>query len=452
MKALFLTVLLAVSAMAQAVRVTGPAYDPSGAAFTNGTISVSGGVVRETIDLTDGTFGITLPAIPATASNTFYRAVYRTRTGTTWTRFWIPRASSTAVEVSAIESTAPPAGEVSPTQIGGALGNNTRVLCSNGSVTVWCDASSGGGTSLPSQSGNNGRFLTTNGSTPSWAVINSAVWGNITGELADQLDVTNALNSKEPTIAAGTTGQYWRGDKTWTAFPTIPTIASTNNVLKGSGGGNAIGATAGVDYAPATNGTNGQALTSDGAGGFGTAVNLLRNSPVTFEAGVCQGASPAMAFSFKTGTGATALCADEGGANGAVTGVAAFDAVGEQVQGRFTLPNDFNASGTVRLDIYYRAVPIAGTVTWRLDNATVADGETSGLVDFSAANQNTASASTVQGTTLRRSTVTVNSLTTTGWAANEQVYWRLVLSASTATVSTSSTIQVVAVRFTIPRA
>lgn len=31
-----------------------------------------------------------------------------------------------------------------------------------------------------------------------------------------------ALNAKEPTITAGTTSQYWRGDKTWQTFPSIP--------------------------------------------------------------------------------------------------------------------------------------------------------------------------------------------------------------------------------------
>lgn len=44
---------------------------------------------------------------------------------------------------------------------------------------------------------------------------NQAIWGAITGNLGDQLDLQNALNTKEPTITAGTTSQYWRGDKSW---------------------------------------------------------------------------------------------------------------------------------------------------------------------------------------------------------------------------------------------
>lgn len=41
------------------------------------------------------------------------------------------------------------------------------------------------------------------------------VWGSITGTLSNQTDLNSALNGKEPTITAGTTGQYYRGDKTF---------------------------------------------------------------------------------------------------------------------------------------------------------------------------------------------------------------------------------------------
>jgi hypothetical protein len=43
----------------------------------------------------------------------------------------------------------------------------------------------------------------------------SGVWGSITGTLASQDDLVTALGLKEPTISAGTTSQYWRGDKSW---------------------------------------------------------------------------------------------------------------------------------------------------------------------------------------------------------------------------------------------
>ena len=39
---------------------------------------------------------------------------------------------------------------------------------------------------------------------------------------------SSALSGKEPTIAAGTAGQYWRGDKTWATFPSIQTPVQYN--------------------------------------------------------------------------------------------------------------------------------------------------------------------------------------------------------------------------------
>jgi hypothetical protein len=48
-----------------------------------------------------------------------------------------------------------------------------------------------------------------------------------TGTLADSRIASSATwNAKEPGITAGTTSQYWRGDKTWQTFPTIPTVGT----------------------------------------------------------------------------------------------------------------------------------------------------------------------------------------------------------------------------------
>jgi len=46
-------------------------------------------------------------------------------------------------------------------------------------------------------------------------VPGSVDWGAIGGDLVDQLDLGIALGGKEPSIAAGTAGKYWRYDKTW---------------------------------------------------------------------------------------------------------------------------------------------------------------------------------------------------------------------------------------------
>jgi hypothetical protein len=56
----------------------------------------------------------------------------------------------------------------------------------------------------------------------------STAWGEITGTLSDQTDLQNALNAKEPTITAGTTAQYYRGDKTFQALNTTAVAEGSN--------------------------------------------------------------------------------------------------------------------------------------------------------------------------------------------------------------------------------
>lgn len=55
-------------------------------------------------------------------------------------------------------------------------------------------------------------------SSGTWTTLGSSgggTWGSISGTLSDQTDLQSALNGKEPTISAGTSGQYFRGDKTF---------------------------------------------------------------------------------------------------------------------------------------------------------------------------------------------------------------------------------------------
>ena len=46
-------------------------------------------------------------------------------------------------------------------------------------------------------------------------VPTSTSWGNIGGDIENQLDLMGAFNTKENVITAGNTSQYWRGDKNW---------------------------------------------------------------------------------------------------------------------------------------------------------------------------------------------------------------------------------------------
>lgn len=54
-----------------------------------------------------------------------------------------------------------------------------------------------------------------NGSGYTQLTDQTAVWGQVAGTLANQTDLQTALNAKEATITAGTTAQYYRGDKTF---------------------------------------------------------------------------------------------------------------------------------------------------------------------------------------------------------------------------------------------
>ena len=59
------------------------------------------------------------------------------------------------------------------------------------------------------------KFFKGDGTTSGGISMEGAAWGGITGTLSAQSDLNTALGNKENTIASGTTGQYWRGDKSW---------------------------------------------------------------------------------------------------------------------------------------------------------------------------------------------------------------------------------------------
>ena len=61
-------------------------------------------------------------------------------------------------------------------------------------------------------------------------VSSSAAWGGITGTLSSQTDLQTALDLKEDLIAAGTTAQYYRGDKSFqTLDKTAVGLANVDN-------------------------------------------------------------------------------------------------------------------------------------------------------------------------------------------------------------------------------
>ena len=73
------------------------------------------------------------------------------------------------------------------------------------------------------------------------ASVHTHTIDNVTG-------LQTALDGKEPTIVAGTTGQYWRGDKTWQTLPSYSLPIATASLLGGIkvGSNLSINATTGV--------------------------------------------------------------------------------------------------------------------------------------------------------------------------------------------------------------
>jgi hypothetical protein len=104
-------------------------------------------------------------------------------------------------------------------------GSNITISPVGGTGNVTVNAASGGITSLNLLTAAAQTFVNdTNVSIVSSGTTHTLTW---LGTLADsRIASASVWNAKEPAIAAGTTSQYWRGDKTWQTFPTIPTVGT----------------------------------------------------------------------------------------------------------------------------------------------------------------------------------------------------------------------------------
>ena len=127
---------------------------------------------------------------------------------------------------------------------------------------------------VAAQAGKSGQFLSTDGTNTTWVDIVEAAPGaldtlnELAASLADDADfagtMTTALAGKEPTLTAGTTAQYYRGDKTWQTLTVDPTMGGD---MSGTASNAQIVANkVGVTELDVTDGTDGQALMTDGSG------------------------------------------------------------------------------------------------------------------------------------------------------------------------------------------
>lgn len=114
--------------------------------------------------------------------------------------------------------------------------------------------------------------------------INSIPWGSITGTLANQIDLQNALNQREPAILPGTVLQYWRGDKTWQNLTSdIVTEGSNNLYFTQSRARQSVSAGTGISYDQTTGvisaATGFVQLQSDWNETDNTQVDYIKNKP-----------------------------------------------------------------------------------------------------------------------------------------------------------------------------
>lgn len=80
----------------------------------------------------------------------------------------------------------------------------------------------------------------------------SAVWGSITGTLANQTDLQTALNAKQATITTGTTAQYFRGDLSLATLDTLAVPENTNLYFTNARARAAVSGSAPISYNSAT--------------------------------------------------------------------------------------------------------------------------------------------------------------------------------------------------------
>lgn len=131
----------------------------------------------------------------------------------------------------------------------------------------------------------------------------STTWGAITGTLSGQTDLQSALDDKEDSITAGTTAQYWRGDKSWqTLDKTAVGLSNVENTALSTWTGSANVTTLGTIATGTWNGTT-VAVTNGGTGT--TDGSITGTGTLTFTAG---GASSNVVLA-PTGTGVVSSAA-----------------------------------------------------------------------------------------------------------------------------------------------
>jgi len=157
------------------------------------------------------------------------------------------------------------------------------------------------GVDVPVQTGKSGQFLSTDGTNTTWVDIVEAAPGaldtlnELAASLADDPDfagtITTALAGKEPTLTAGTTAQYYRGDKTWQTLTVDPTmggdlsgLASAAQIVAGAVGTAEIATDAVTANEIATDAVTANEIATDAVGSAEIAANAVGSAEIAANA------------------------------------------------------------------------------------------------------------------------------------------------------------------------
>lgn len=204
-------------------------------------------------------------------------------------------------------------------------GTGTRMVVTdaNGQLSSQAIPSPGGSGTVTSVSAGTGMAfttITTSGSVSAdTGVLSTRAWRQ---KAVDSLNVSIA--TKEPLIAAGTTAQYWRGDKSWQTLNTTAVPEGTNLYYTDSRARSAIsltttGSSGASTYSSSTGVLNVPNYTLSGLGGVPTSRTITINGNTqdlsanrSWSVGTVTSVAAGVGMNFSTITGSGTVNADTG--------------------------------------------------------------------------------------------------------------------------------------------
>jgi hypothetical protein len=165
--------------------------------------------------------------------------------------------------------------------------------------------------------------------------------------------------------------------------------------------------------------------------------------PITYKAGVCQGAVASAGFSLPVSNPGVAACVT--GSNTQYGVVQFANGSNLSVQDHILLPDGW--TGAIDVKFKWRTSATSGSVVWQVATASVANGET-GDPAFNTASTVTDAA---LGSANQHNDATITNLTVTGAAAGETLFWKLSRDSGHASDDLAATAELISVTFVVRR-